>query len=83
MSVGVERSRDLRVASSFVAYDLRIRVEPSGFGLSASSSQLADSFLFLGAMMCTRQRLVYASAVLPTKRVGVVQRWKCDEKGRM
>jgi len=39
------------VASSFAQYDRLILVEPSGLGLSASTSQLAGSFLLRGAML--------------------------------
>jgi hypothetical protein len=42
---------DVRVTRSLVQYERRMRVDPSGLGLSASTSQLAGSFLFLGAMM--------------------------------
>jgi len=33
-------------------------------------------------MMYKRQRQEYVSEVIPTKRVGVVERWKGDKKGR-
>lgn len=44
------RKADSRVARSLTQYERLIRVDPSGLGLSASTSQLADSFLFRGAM---------------------------------
>ena len=43
---------DLRVTSSLTQYALLIRVSPSGFGLSASTSHEADWPCFRGAMAC-------------------------------
>ena len=66
------------MASSFAQYDRLILVEPSGLGLSASTSQLAGSFLFRGAMLSVwsvsvDQERTESSAVWPEQScVGMV-----------